>query len=199
MSACSRRLDQPRDQLRLVLAVAVDRHQHVVAAPDREVEGRHQGRPVAQVPRVVDQMDVVPPGQQFRSAVGRAVVDHQHLLAVGQRTVDHRPDVGRLIEHRQGCQDAVCHAPILSPAGGEANGEGEECRRLQIGDCKLQIGATVRSPPSVVLNLQFAICNAQFATRPPYLPAIRWETLYWPAVQSRSWHCRTAFQSVAER
>ena len=47
-------------------------------------------------------MDVVAGGQQLRGAVGRAVVDHQHLGAIRKRPGDGPGHVVHLVIHRQG-------------------------------------------------------------------------------------------------
>ena len=64
-----------RYQLRLVLAVAVDSHKHVVTAADCILESRAKGGAIPQITLVGNQLDVIPSSQQLRSAVGRAVID----------------------------------------------------------------------------------------------------------------------------
>ena len=60
------------------------RGEHVGPAARREVEGRPQCGPATPISGVRDPKHVVPRGQQLRRAVGRTVVDDQHLAAVAQ-------------------------------------------------------------------------------------------------------------------
>src|SRR5207247_2579072 len=76
------RFQEHGDATRLVLAVTVHRHKHVVATLRREIEGRNQGGPVAAVLLVRDEVNARFRGQQIAGAVGRAVVDDEDFRAV---------------------------------------------------------------------------------------------------------------------
>ena len=76
------RFEQHGDAGRLVLAVAVHRHQHVVVVIQRVVERRDQGRPVAAVLRVRHDMQARLGASSRGGAVGRAVVDDEDVGAV---------------------------------------------------------------------------------------------------------------------
>ena len=79
MSASRQAVDEHFDPLRLVLAVAIDRHEHVVMETDGVVERRFERRAIAAVFRVADDKYVVAGRQEFGGAVGRAVVDDQYV------------------------------------------------------------------------------------------------------------------------
>ena len=99
--------------------------------PHGETERRAERRAVALVRRVADQMDVVPRGQQFRGAVGRAVIDHQHVVAIGKRPGDGPGHVVHLVIHRQGGERRQ-FIPQLYAGRGEG-GKGKEERRMTKG------------------------------------------------------------------
>ena len=117
-----RGLDEPRDPPRLVLSVAVDGHEDVVARVDRVRKRGANRRAVAAVDRMVDDADVLSPHEQFGRPVVRAIVDHQHVAAVAQRVIQHAADVVDLVVDGQCRQDSISHAPIIAPPGGKGKG-----------------------------------------------------------------------------
>src|SRR5690606_199532 len=114
--------DEARDAERLVLAVAIDRHQHVVAVSLGVVEGRLESRAVAAVLLVPDEMDVLERIEHFGRAVGRAVVDEQDVRTVLTNLFDHALDVASFVVDRQGGEKASHRAALgqASEAASEA-------------------------------------------------------------------------------
>lgn len=84
-----------------VLAIAIDRHQHVVVVSERELE-RAAGSTVALVLLVPHDLNVAASRQPLASAVGRTIVDDQHVGAVAQYLVEYAIDVIDFVENRQG-------------------------------------------------------------------------------------------------
>src|SRR5262249_4862709 len=97
-------LQEDGDTGRLVLAVAVHRHQHVHAALHGVSERGDQGSAVAAVVRVGDDRQVGPAGEQFAGAGGRAVVDDEDLGAVAADLVQHGVEVPLFVVDRNGGQ-----------------------------------------------------------------------------------------------
>ena len=100
------------DQLRLVLTVAIDRDQDLVTAGDRVVKCRPEPSRSRGL-RMGDHVNIVPRGQEFRRAVGRTVVDHEHFTAVVERSGNDGAHMLHFVVYRQGCQHAHVHTAIL--------------------------------------------------------------------------------------
>ena len=89
------------NSLWLVLPVAVDRDENVVAKANRVVERRLQCRAVAAVRVVADDEQVVSFGEEIGRAVARAVVYHQDIGGMAHDFIENRGDMGPLIVNRQ--------------------------------------------------------------------------------------------------
>ena len=72
----------------LVLAVAVERHQAVIAPFEGAGESVPKPRAVAEVRRVAEHLDRRKPPEQLGRPVGRAVVDHQDVSRVPQHFLE---------------------------------------------------------------------------------------------------------------
>src|SRR5262249_13066482 len=80
-----RRVQPPgdfRNAARLVLAVAIEGHQPVVASLYRPLERRAKTGAVSEIAWMPNDLDRRKPCKQARSLVGRTVVDHENVLGM---------------------------------------------------------------------------------------------------------------------
>jgi hypothetical protein len=85
-----------------MLAVAIDRHQAIPGAGEGFAKRRGQGGAIARIFSVTDHADVAPHRQQFRRAVARPVVHHEHIGGEAQHLIEHRRHMAGLVVDRQG-------------------------------------------------------------------------------------------------
>jgi hypothetical protein len=102
----SRRYQEHRDAGRLVLAVAVHRHQHLVLLLDGEPERADDRRPVSAVGRVGDAEQLRLGVEQLRGVVGGPVVHDEDARRVPPGLGEDRGDVPGLVVHRDGGEPA---------------------------------------------------------------------------------------------
>ena len=98
---------QLRDPFRLMLAIAVDRHQHAVSVANRVVERAFQSGAVPAVLAVSDNADILASGKHLGSAVRRSVVDNQHMATIAERLIEDFADVGSFVETGSAVSDFV--------------------------------------------------------------------------------------------
>ena len=88
-----------------MLAVAIERHQAVVAPLDGRPEGRAQAGSIAQVAGMADRPDRGEGPEQLGRPVGRAVVDDQHVTGVLEHLGEDGLEVGFLVVDRDGGEE----------------------------------------------------------------------------------------------
>ena len=108
-------LDEMRNAARLMLSVAVDRHQHLIPAAEREIEGRNQGRSVTQVLRMGNKVDIAPCASNAEVSSVEPSLNNQHLMAIPPDLVQDSRDMGRFVEYRECRQYVLSHTLIIAP------------------------------------------------------------------------------------
>ena len=90
---------------RLVLAVAIDRHQHFILILNSILKRRLQRGAITAVRLMSNRVDVIPRGQQFASAVGRPIVHNEHIAGVANHFIEHWVHMRTLVVNRQRRQE----------------------------------------------------------------------------------------------
>ena len=97
---------------RLVLAVTVDRHQHVVSLAQGKIEGRLEGRAVTAVLRMRQHSNVASGRQHLGGAVARTIVDHQCLAAMAEYLVQDGRNMADFVINGQ-CRERSDHHFVI--------------------------------------------------------------------------------------